>query len=138
MPAVIVRLPIRKNLTIAVNESVTDDVDLGGAETGAVFVPLGWGTADICFLGAMESNAYTVDKHWASPGVGIQPTPPFSIVRNEMGVALRISNITPGTWHLFPARVLALKYFRLQSTLAGSVTPSPQANVQVLTVVSKS
>lgn len=138
MPATIVRQVVRKNLAIAVNAAVTDDIDMGGAERGAVFVPVGWDTADICFLGAMESNAYTPDKATDAPGVGIQPAPTFSLIRDETGTALRISGIVPGAWHLFPSRVLALKYFRLQSTLVGAVTPTNQSSARALTVVMKS
>lgn len=138
MPATIVRQVVRKNLTIAVDNAVTDDIDMGGADRGMVFVPVGWDTADICFLVAMESNAYTPDFATDAPGVDIQPEPVFSLLRDETGAALRISGIVPGTWHLFPQRALTAKYFRLQSTLVGAITPTNQSAARTLTVATKS
>ena len=132
MPATILRSHVWKQLSVAVNTAVTEVVDAGGMVSGALFVPLGWNASDLCFLAAYDSNAYRLDEDTTGD------TPAFALLRDATGVALRISGIVPGTWHLIPAGALVMRYLQLQSTNVGAITPTPQADKRDLILMLKS
>ena len=132
MPATILRSHWWKNLTMAVNTALTEVLDVGGMASGSVFVPLGWNAADLCFLVAPDSNAYKLAEDTTGA------TPAFTLLRDAAGVAVRISGVVPGTWHLIPTGALVMKYIQIQSTNVGAITPTNQADARALMVALKS
>ena len=122
MPAVILRSHPWKQLKMLADTALTVVVDVGGMERGMVFVPLNWGTADIAFLAAYESDAYRLAEDTAQAATTV---PAFALLRDETGAVVKMTGLVPGCWHLIPTRALAMKYLQLQSTNVGLTVSTP-------------
>lgn len=133
MPAVIHRsVTDPKRLKILANESASEPCDITSGATAAIFVPIGWNAADITFLTCYYEASYVLgENRLASP-------PAYALLRDENGDALRIKNIVAGAWYVVPAKVMTVKYVKLQSTNAGLDTPTNQADVRELLIAFKS
>lgn len=132
MPAQIHRISWSKNIAIAVNAATTDFLNIESAEKGMVFVPSAWNAADLCFLTTSQSNADRLATDQ------LPSDPAYALMRDEFGVALRITPVVPGTWHYIPAKALGVKYLQIQSTNVGATTPTNQVDARALVIVLKS